>query len=299
MMKIAFIGLGNMGLPMALNLQAKGYELCVYDVNDEAMRVMADKGCLTASSPKDCANDMDVVITMLPSAQIVEAVYQGDDPIAEADHIPAFWIDCSTIDASTSRKMAALAVDKGAVMLDAPVSGGVGGAKAGTLTFMVGGDAEALEKIQPIFEAMGKDVFHAGASGAGQIAKICNNMLLAISMIGTSEALALGQEHGLDAAVLSEIMAKSSGSNWVLNVYNPVPDVMDDVPASNDYKGGFLSGLMMKDLSLAMSACEQSEHNSALGQAAFNLYKEHCENGAKEIDFSSIYQMIYPPHQDS
>jgi 3-hydroxyisobutyrate dehydrogenase len=204
-------------------------------------------------------------------------------------------VDCSTIDPETSRQVAAAAGERGIAMLDAPVSGGTGGAEAGTLTFMVGGAAAAVERVRPVLDVMAKNVFHAGDSGAGQLAKVCNNMLLAVHMAGTAEALALGVRNGLDPQVLSEIMKQSSGGNWSLNVYNPYPGVMDGVPASRDYQGGFLVDLMSKDLGLAMDAAQASGSPVPLGSLAQNLYRLHREqNDSGGLDFSSI-QWLYSP----
>ena len=286
---ISFIGLGNMGAPMAENLLKAGYNLHVYDINNAVIQSFEEKGAKGYSNIFSCVDDTDLVITMLPNAQIVETVYTD---IYTAPNPPKYAIDSSTIDVMVAKTLNETSAKHSIKMLDAPVSGGVGGAKAGTLTFMVGGKGDVLSDVKPVFEVMGKNVFHAGDAGAGQAAKACNNMLLAISMIGTSEALNMGAKYGLDPKVLSEIMKQSSGGNWVLNVYNPVPNVMEAVPSSNDYEGGFLSGLMLKDLNLSQNLAKAVGVETPLGAMATEFYKDHAENGFEKKDFSSIYQKI-------
>ena len=251
MAKITFIGLGNMGGPMASNLVKAGHEVTVFDLSKDAVAALVSEGAKTADTAHEAANGAECVITMLPAGQHVEAVYLGDDGLLAKLPAGTLVIDSSTIAPETARGVAEVARAKDIPFLDAPVSGGVGGAKAGTLTFICGGSEEAFNKAKPILDAMGKNIFHAGDHGSGQVAKICNNMLLAILMSGTSEALALGVKNGLDPAVLSEIMKQSSGGNWALNVYNPWPGVMEGVPASRNYEGGFLVNLMTKDLGLS------------------------------------------------
>jgi 3-hydroxyisobutyrate dehydrogenase len=227
---------------------------------------------------------------MLPSGKHVSDLYSEE--FISSLQSNTLLIDSSTIDAVTARSVATLAVSKGCRMIDAPVSGGTGGAQAGTLTFIVGGTQEDFERAKPILECMGQNIFHAGDSGAGQVAKICNNMLLAIHMIGTSEALNLGIRHGLDAKVLSEIMQKSSGRNWSLEVYNPYPGVMENAPASKEYTGGFAVDLMAKDLGLAAEAGLETRTATPLGNTALNLYRMWSEAGNAKIDFSSIIQFL-------
>lgn len=234
---IAFIGLGHMGKPMALNLLKAGHRLKVFDLNAEAMKELQAAGAQVGESAAQIAKEAQMVFTMLPAGRHVRQVYEGENGLLQAVAPGTVLVDCSTIDAQTSQDLAAKAAKLGLLMLDAPVSGGTGGAIAGTLTFMVGGEDQALEKARPYLDAMGKNIFHAGKAGAGQVAKICNNMLLGILMAGTAEALALGVAHGLDPAVLSSIMARSSGRNWATELYNPWPGVMPDVPASRDYQG--------------------------------------------------------------
>lgn len=293
MTRIGFVGLGNMGGPMARNLIAAGHDVKVFDL--VADLISAVDGGVAQDSAAACARDVDVFISMLPAGRHVAGLYLGEDGIIAHAAAGTVLVDCSTIDPQTSRQVAAAAGERGIAMLDAPVSGGTGGAEAGTLTFMVGGDAAAVERVRPVLDVMAKNVFHAGASGAGQLAKVCNNMLLAVHMAGTAEALALGVKHGLDPTVLSEIMKQSSGGNWSLNVYNPYPGVMDGVPASRGYQGGFLVDLMSKDLGLAMDAAQASGSPVPLGSLAQNLYRLHREqNDCGGLDFSSI-QWLYSP----
>ena len=292
MSTVGFVGLGNMGGPMAANLAATGHEVKVFDLVPAL--IAGVEGGTAQASALDAATDADVFISMLPAGKHVAGLYLEEGVL---DRLPkgALAIDCSTIDPETAQRVAAAAADKGIAMLDAPVSGGTAGAQNGTLTFIVGGEAEAMERGRPLFEVMGSNVFHAGANGAGQIAKICNNMLLAVQMAGTAEALSLGVDNGLDPKVLSEIMKQSSGGNWALNVYNPFPGVMDGVPASRGYHGGFLVDLMTKDLALAMTTAEQSRSSVPMGGLAKNLYRVHEQtHSAGRLDFSSI-QWLYKP----
>jgi 3-hydroxyisobutyrate dehydrogenase len=293
MNRLGFIGLGNMGGHMARNLVAAGRELQVFDV------VPALLGSVDGASPAatvgEAVKGVEAVVTMLPAGRHVREVYLGEDGVLESADPGTLLIDCSTIDPDSARTVAAAALEKGLDMLDAPVSGGTAGAEAGTLTFIVGGSSTALERARDALEVMGANIYHAGDSGAGQIAKICNNMLLAIHMSGTAEALALGVANGLDPVVLSEVMKQSSGGNWSLNVYNPYPGVMDGTPASRGYEGGFLVDLMSKDLGLAMDTAEGSGSSVPMGALAKNLYRLHRENNdAGGLDFSSI-QWLYAP----
>ncbi len=290
--KIGFVGLGNMGGPMAANLVAAGLEVKVFDlVADLVAKV---EGAIPQASALDAATDVDVFISMLPAGRHVAGLYLEGGLLARLPS-GALAIDCSTIDPATAQRVAAEAVRRDVAMLDAPVSGGTAGARNGALTFIVGGDAPALERARPLFEIMGANIFHAGGNGAGQIAKICNNMLLAVQMAGTAEALALGAANGLDPSVLSEIIKQSSGGNWALNVYNPYPGVMDSAPASRGYQGGFLVDLMAKDLGLAMETAAQSASAVPLGSLAQSLYRLHVQqHGAGGLDFSSI-QWLYSP----
>ena len=287
---IAFIGLGNMGGPMAENLLKAGYALSVYDLSEEATQRLQQAGASVADSPKDAASNAQVVISMLPAGKHVHSVYLGNDGdnglLAELPK-GTLVIDSSTIAAADARLVADAASKLGIDFLDAPVSGGTGGAIAGSLTFIVGGSDDAFAKAKTILAVMGKNIFHAGDHGAGQVAKICNNMLLGILMAGTAEAINLGVKNGLDPKVLSDIMLQSSGRNWTLEVYNPYPQVMENVPSSNGYQGGFMSKLMQKDLNLAMQTAEDTHVETPMGAKATELYDAHAvENGDK--DFSSI-----------
>ncbi|WP_372998938.1 3-hydroxyisobutyrate dehydrogenase [Marinobacter sp.] len=294
MAKITFIGLGNMGGPMASNLVKAGHEVTVFDLSEDAVAALVSEGAKTADTAHEAASGAECVITMLPAGQHVEAVYLGDDGLLAKLPAGTLVIDSSTIAPETARGVAEVARAKDIPFLDAPVSGGVGGAKAGTLTFICGGAEEAFSKAKSILEAMGKNIFHAGDHGSGQVAKICNNMLLAILMSGTSEALALGVKNGLDPAVLSEIMKQSSGGNWALNVYNPWPGVMEGVPASRNYEGGFLVNLMTKDLGLAFDNAVKNQASIPMGSLARNLFQLHAGQGNGGLDFSSI-QRLYKP----
>ncbi|GKT16105.1 3-hydroxyisobutyrate dehydrogenase [Acidovorax sp. SUPP2522] len=294
-MKIAFIGLGNMGGPMALNLHKAGHEVRAFDLSQPARDKLAEGGVAIAADAAAAVQGAEVLISMLPASQHVESLYLGNGqqpgllPLLAAGTLV---IDCSTIAAATSRKVAEAAQARGLAFIDAPVSGGTGGAVAGTLTFMVGGDAADLECARPILEKMGANLFHAGAVGAGQTAKICNNMLLGILMAGTSEAIALGVANGLDPKVLSEIMRRSSGGNWALEKYNPYPGVMEAAPASKGYAGGFGTDLMLKDLGLAQENAMAVKAATPLGGLARSLYAAHSLAGQGALDFSSIIQAV-------
>jgi len=295
-MRIAFIGLGNMGGPMALNLHRAGHEVAAFDLSEEACKRLAAEGLCIAESAENAARGAVVVISMLPASQHVEALYLGNGRPGLLNQLPAgtLVIDCSTIAAGSARKVAQAATARQVGCIDAPVSGGTGGAVAGTLTFMVGGSAEDLERGRPVLEKMGQNIFHAGDAGAGQAAKICNNMLLGILMIGTSEALALGAANGLDPKVLSEIMRRSSGGNWALEKYNPMPGVMDAAPASKGYAGGFGTDLMLKDLGLAQENAAAVRATTPLGGLARSLYAAHSLSGNGALDFSSVIRLIQP-----
>lgn len=291
MKQIAFIGLGNMGAPMALNLLKAGHALKVFDLSEKALKQAAEAGASVAASARDAVQGADCVITMLPASVHVEKLYLGDDLLAGV-RADALVIDCSTIAPESARRVAAAAQARGIAMIDAPVSGGTGGAAAGTLTFIVGGAAESLERARPLLEKMGKNIFHAGDAGAGQVAKICNNMLLGVLMAGTAEALALGVANGLDVKVLSDIISKSSGRNWATELYNPWPGVMPNVPASKGYEGGFGVDLMLKDLGLAAEAALAVKAATPLGELARNLYAMHSAQGNGGLDFSSILGLV-------
>ena len=289
MNNVVFIGLGNMGGPMANNLLNSGHNVCGFDLVPDAVKKHLDAGGTTAGSPGDAITGAEVVISMLPAGRHVEELYLGEGGLLEKLPDGQLVIECSTIEPETARKVAQQAASKGINFLDAPVSGGTAGAIAGTLTFMVGGSAHALERARPWLDIMGQTIFHAGEAGSGQLAKVCNNMLLAILMTGTSEALRLGIDNGLDPGVLSDIMRNSSGGNWVLEKYNPVPGVMEHAPASNNYQSGFMVGLMAKDLGLALGAAANSQTSVPMGALAESLYRLHKKKNGCELDFSSIY----------
>ncbi|TPH12595.1 3-hydroxyisobutyrate dehydrogenase [Litorilituus lipolyticus] len=293
MATIAFIGLGNMGGPMAINLVKAGHQVCVFDLSATAVNQVVEQGATTATKASDCVDGADFIISMLPAGKHVDAVYLAEET-GLINYIAAgsIVIDSSTIDTATSQKVAKALAVKGIEFVDAPVSGGVGGAVAGTLSFMVGGSTGEFDRVQPVLSAMGKNIFHAGDHGAGQVAKVCNNMLLSVLMVGTSEALQLGIANGLDPKVLSNIMSKSSGSNWTLDVYNPCPDVMEGVPSSNDYQGGFMVDLMAKDLGLAMETALMSQSSTPMGALARSLYAMHAASGEGSKDFSSIFKLF-------
>lgn len=292
MATIGFLGLGNMGAPMAINLCRKGHQLKVYDINEQAMLQLAEEGAETAFFAVEAVCNVDYVISMLPNSAIVEALYLEKDKLLDIIDSKTIVIDCSTISAVSARKISAAAEKLNIKAIDAPVSGGTGGAKAGTLTFMCGGEANIIEQAKPILLDMGKNVFSAGTSGAGQLAKMCNNLLLAIHMIGTAEALALGVNNGLDPKVLSDIMLQSSGRNWSLELYNPYPGVMENVPASKNYQGGFMVDLMRKDLTLALEAGLSSQSPTPMGGLAKSLYDVLKQEGKGSLDFSVIQDLF-------
>jgi 3-hydroxyisobutyrate dehydrogenase len=292
MTRVAFIGLGNMGAPMAQNLIKAGFSLTVFDLVKDAVDQLVKSGATAAASASDAVNGADVVITMLPASKHVEGIYLGPEGLLTKIASKALVIDCSTIAADSARKVARAAADRGLAMIDAPVSGGTGGAIAGTLTFIVGGEPADLERARPLLEKMGKNIFHAGAAGAGQVAKIANNMLLGIAMAGTAEALALGVANGLDPKVLSEIISKSSGRTWAIELYNPWPGVMENVPSSKGYAGGFGVDLMLKDLGLAAEAAVSTQSVIALGELARNLFAMHSAQGSGKLDFSSFVNLV-------
>jgi 3-hydroxyisobutyrate dehydrogenase len=292
MAKVAFIGLGNMGGPMAINLVKAGHGVTVFELSADACGQLEAAGATVANSTSAAVIGVDYVISMLPAGKHVAGIYLGDEGLLAQLDPSVTVLDCSTIDAATARLVGEAAAGQGIDFMDAPVSGGVAAAAAGTLAFMCGGNESAFEKARLILADMGKNIFHAGPAGAGQVAKGCNNMLLAVHMIGTSEALEMGARNGLDPKVLSEIMLASSGRNWSLEVYNPYPGVMESAPASNDYKPGFMVDLMVKDLGLAQEIAEQSGIDNAMGQLARELYVKHQAAGNGQMDFSSILQTL-------
>lgn len=292
MATIAFIGLGNMGGPMAANLAAAGHQVQAFDLSAAALEQAAQAGCKPTDSAQEAVRGVEIVISMLPAGQHVEGLFvSGEQPLFEQLDAGTLVIDSSTIDADTARRVARAGAERGIDVIDAPVSGGVGGAQAGTLTFIVGASPEQFARARPILQCMGKNIFHAGDPGAGQVAKVCNNMLLGILMAGTCEALSMGMKNGLDPKVLSDIMKQSSGGNWALQVYNPVPGVMEGVPASRDYQGGFMVDLMFKDLGLAMEVSQKSAAATPMGSAARALFNLHKSAGNGALDFSSLIRL--------
>jgi len=290
--RIGFIGLGNMGAHMARNLIKKGSKLVVLDVNQEVVKSFVSNGAIAAANPSEVAKLSSTVITMLPSSSHVRGVYTGDNGLLKVPVDGKLLIDCSTIDPTTSKDLAKEATGRKALAVDAPVSGGVGGAENATLTFIVGGSKQGFEKAQPILAKMGKNIVHCGDSGNGQVAKICNNMLLAIGMIGTAEAMNLGTKFGLEPKLLAQIINTSSGRCWSSEIYNPCPGVLPNVPASKNYEGGFGTALMTKDLSLAQMAAKDSKSKTPFGDLAFQLYSEMTKAGLDKKDFSVIFKYL-------
>lgn len=291
-MHIAFIGLGHMGGPMARNLMKAGHNLIVFDVVKANVESLIAVGATAATSAKHAASQAELIITMLPSSPHVKSVYLGEEGVLAGVAKDVTLIDSSTIDPQTARDVATAAAKQGNPMADAPVSGGTGGAEAGTLTFMVGAATEQFAFIKPILASMGKNIVHCGDSGTGQVAKICNNMLLAISMIGTAEAMNLGASLGIDPKVLAGIINTSSGRCWSSDTYNPYPGVMEGVPASREYTGGFGTDLMLKDLGLATDAAKQARQPVVLGAAAQQLYQMLSAQGSGGKDFSAIINLF-------
>ena len=290
MMKIAFIGLGNMGGGMAANLAKAGHEVRAFDLSEEALVRAVEAGCTRAASAAEAVTGAEAVVTMLPAGKHVAGVYESDVfPNAAPGTL---LLDCSTIDVATARANIEAATAKGLVAVDAPVSGGIAAANAGTLTFMVGGTDEGFARAEPILAKMGKAVIHAGGGGAGQGAKICNNMLLGASMIATCETLALAQKLGLDPQTFFDIASVSSGQCWSLTSYAPLPGVGPTTPADNDYKGGFAAALMLKDLRLAMEAATSVDADVPMGSKARELYEAFVEADRDSRDFSAIIQTL-------
>ncbi|VXC17411.1 NAD-dependent L-serine dehydrogenase [Pseudomonas sp. 8BK] len=292
MTTIAFIGLGHMGLPMARNLLKAGFNLRAFDLLQAAVEDLVKDGAQAASSALDAVQDAAVVISMLPASRHVEGLYLGENGLLSALKPGSLVLECSTIAPEVARKVHQAASARGIELLDAPVSGGTAGAAAGTLTFMIGGSATRLEKARAIFEAMGKNIFHAGPDGAGQVAKVCNNQVLAVQMIATAEAMAMGVANGLEPVVLAEIMRQSSGGNWTLEKYNPWPGVMENAPASKGYSGGFMAELMAKDLGLAQEAAQASGSSTPMGALALQLYRLLLKQGKGKQDFSVVQQLF-------
>jgi len=289
MARVAFIGLGNMGGGMAANLAKRGHDVRAFDLSADALTRAEAAGCLAAKDAAEAIAGAEAIVTMLPAGSHVESVY-GDAVFGNAAPT-AILIDCSTIDVATAKRVAEAALAKGLTAVDAPVSGGIGAANAGTLTFMVGGSAEGFARAEPFLSDMGKAVIHAGASGAGQAAKICNNMLLGVTMAGTCEAFLLAEKLGLDAQRFYDIASVSSGQSWSMTTYCPVPGVGPDTPADHDYQGGFAAALMLKDLRLAMAAAEGSGALTPMGAEARRLYEQLADQGHGGLDFSALITM--------
>lgn len=291
-MNIAFIGLGNMGGPMALNLLKAGHAVQAFDLSKPACDRLAAEGLPIAAAAADAVRGAQAVISMLPASQHVESLYLGEAGLLRQLNPGTLVIDCSTIAAASAQKVAQAATALGLPCLDAPVSGGTGGAIAGTLTFMVGGDDAALALARPLLEKMGANIFHAGGAGAGQTAKICNNMLLGASMVATCEAFRLAERLGLDLQTFYDISSKASGQCWSMTSYCPVPGVGPVTPADNDYQGGFATALMLKDLRLAQAAADAAEAPIPMGRRAEELYAAFAEAGHASLDFSAIIRTL-------
>jgi 3-hydroxyisobutyrate dehydrogenase len=290
MAKIAFIGLGNMGGPMAANLVKGQHQVQAFDLSDAAVKAAVEKGAKQAPSAAEAVKGADIVVTMLPAGKHVREVYEKD--VLPNVGKGTLLIDCSTIDVESARHVAALAEKAGLEMVDAPVSGGVGGAAAGTLTFMVGGSEASFAKARPILEKMGKNIVHAGAGGNGQAAKICNNMILGVSMIAVSEAFMLAKRLGLDAQKLFDVASTASGSCWSLVNYCPVPGPVPASPANRDYQAGFTAAMMLKDLMLAQQAANAAGASTPLGAEAAQLFSLFVNSGNAAKDFSGIVKML-------
>ncbi|PKQ03431.1 MAG: 3-hydroxyisobutyrate dehydrogenase [Alphaproteobacteria bacterium HGW-Alphaproteobacteria-11] len=292
MAKVGFIGLGNMGGPMARNLLKAGHALKVFDLSEKAVAGLVEAGAAKAARASDAAGDVEFVVTMLPAGEHVRSVYLGDEGLVAAAAKGTVFIDSSTIDVPSARETIAAAEKAGMQMVDAPVSGGVGGAEAGTLTFMVGGSDDAFGKAKPLLEKMGKNIFHAGAAGNGQVAKVCNNMILGISMIGVSEAFVLGEKLGLDAQTLFDISSTASGQCWSMTSYCPVPGPVPASPANRNYAPGFSAAMMLKDLRLAQDASKTARTPTPLGAQAAQLYALMEAAGEDGLDFSGVIKLI-------
>ena len=290
MARIGFIGLGNMGGGMAANLAKAGHDVRAFDLAEAALARAKEAGCLPVGSAAEAATDAEFIVSMLPAGQHVRSVYEkeifGNAPVS------ALLMDCSTIDITSARAVSSAAADKGYAMLDAPVSGGIAAAAAGTLTFMVGGSADAFGRGEPILSQMGKTVIHAGGNGNGQAAKIVNNMILGATMIATCEAFAMAQKLGLDPQTFYDISSKSSGQTWSMTSYCPLPGVGPETPADRGYQGGFAGGLMLKDLKLAVQAAAEAGAAVPMGAAAESLYQMFVNAGGAGVDFSGIIKML-------
>ena len=290
-MKIGFIGLGNMGAPMALNLLKGGHSLQAFDLNEAALRMVAQAGATACASPKAAATDVEFVITMLPAAAHVRSVLTDEQGVLAGIAPGVTIVDSSTIDPASAQAFAKLANARGNTFVDAPVSGGTGGAAAGTLTFMVGGSETSFAHVAPVLSAMGKNIVRCGDTGMGQVAKICNNLLLGITMTGVAEAMSLGASLGIDPKVLAGIINTSTGRCWSSDTYNPYPGIVETAPASRGYTGGFGTDLMLKDLGLALDAARLAKQPVFLGALAQQLYQAMSASGQGGLDFSAIISL--------
>ncbi|MFC6166140.1 3-hydroxyisobutyrate dehydrogenase [Acinetobacter terrestris] len=293
-MKIAFIGLGNMGGSMAQNLLKSGHQVFGYDLSAVALQHFAEAGGVVCDSPQAAAKQADIVVSMLPAAKHVREVYLGEHGILEVLQAGSLCIDSSTIDPQTIQEVAAAAQAKQIRVCDAPVSGGTLGAKDGSLTFMVGADVATFEAVKPVLSCMGKNLVHCGDVGTGQVAKICNNLILGISMTAVAEGMALGAKLGIDPQALAGVINSSTGRCWSSEIYNPWPDICENAPSSRGYTDGFAAQLMLKDLGLAVDAAQQADQPIVLGSMVQKLYQQLCQEGNAHLDFSSIMHQYTP-----
>jgi 3-hydroxyisobutyrate dehydrogenase len=298
-MKVGFIGTGTMGQPMLANLVKKGFQVAAWDVVPTALDAAARLGAARAGSIRETAAEADLVITMLPSSANVEAAYLGAGGIIEAAQTGRLCVDMSTIDPGTSQRVAARLKERGIRFLDAPVSGGVGGATAGTLAIMVGGDLQDLDEAQPVLAAMGSNIIHVGAVGAGEVAKLCNNLISGSALIAVAEAFRIGEAFGVDPQILTNVIAKSSGGTWVMEHMHPVPGIVDSAASSRQYAPGFMTDLMAKDLALAVNAAREKRVPVAVAAAAQQLYRMASSHGLGREDFSAVYKFLKPSSDDA
>jgi 3-hydroxyisobutyrate dehydrogenase len=298
-MKVGFIGTGTMGQPMLANLVKKGFEVVAFDVVPVALDAAARLGAARAGSIREAAAECDLVITMLPSSANVEAVYLSADGLIDAPIAGRLCVDMSTIDPGTSQRVADRLKERGIRFLDAPVSGGVGGATAGTLAIMVGGDARDLEEARPALAAMGANIIHVGAVGAGEVAKLCNNLISGSALIAVAEAFRIGEAFGVDPQILTNVIAKSSGATWVMEHMHPVPGIVDSAASSRQYAPGFMTDLMAKDLALAVNAAREKRVPVAVAAAAQQRYRMASSHGLGREDFSAVYKFLKPSSDDA
>lgn len=294
-MKIGFISLGHMGAPMALNLVKAGHEVRAFDLSEDALRLVADGGAKLAGSAREAAEGAEFVITMLPAAVHVRRALTDENGVLAALAPGATVIDSSTIDPASAQAFGELVRERGGVFVDAPVSGGTGGAAAGTLTFMVGGSVAEFERVTPVLAGIGRNVVHCGPTGMGQVAKVCNNLVLGISMAGVTEAMSLGVALGIDPKVLGGILNTSTGRCWSADTYNPYPGVIETAPSSRGYTGGFGTDLMLKDLGLANDVAKQVRQPVYLGALAQQLYQTVSSRGDGRLDFSAVIRLYQMP----